>query len=260
MAISIQRVLDKLDSYLDKNQYQAAERHLCYWLEEADALGDSRGAFAVLNEMVGLYRKMEKKPEGLAACDRLIKLTEEASLSDTVSAATAFLNIATAYKSFGMAEEAYTLYEQAREIYERSLDHTDQRLAGLYNNMALTLAALGRFREAEDLYEKALLILGAVVESECERAITYLNLADLIHEQSEDGKDEQRVEESVQCAADLMEQAWDRGARDGNYAFVAEKCAPVFSHYGFFVVANRMKERSEKIHRGDIEKIKINKL
>ena len=63
MAIEIGRVLEKLDFYLEQEQYSAAERHLRYWLDEANALGDTRGAFAVLNEMVGLYRKqgMEKE-------------------------------------------------------------------------------------------------------------------------------------------------------------------------------------------------------
>ena len=39
--------------------------------------------------------------------------------------------------------------------------------------------------------------------------------------------------------------------RDGNYAFVCEKCAPVFEHYGYFVFAEELKERADKIYAGN---------
>ncbi|MBR3642196.1 MAG: hypothetical protein IKN57_01690, partial [Parasporobacterium sp.] len=78
MNISIPRVLDKLDAYLSKNQYRAADNHLRYWLTEADALGDTRSAFAILNEMIGLYRKCGMRQEGLKACERILQLIPEA--------------------------------------------------------------------------------------------------------------------------------------------------------------------------------------
>lgn len=36
--IPVGRIIDKLDSYLNKNDYDAAERHLRYWLAEAEEL------------------------------------------------------------------------------------------------------------------------------------------------------------------------------------------------------------------------------
>ena len=36
--ISVGRMIEKLDSYLNQNDYDAAERHLKYWLTEADSI------------------------------------------------------------------------------------------------------------------------------------------------------------------------------------------------------------------------------
>ena len=43
-CISIDRVLSRLDEYLNKNDYAAAERHLLYWLDEAERGCDARTA------------------------------------------------------------------------------------------------------------------------------------------------------------------------------------------------------------------------
>ena len=58
--ISVGRMIEKLDSYLNQNDYDAAERHLKYWLTEADAGHDMRGKLTVLNEQIGFYRKTGK--------------------------------------------------------------------------------------------------------------------------------------------------------------------------------------------------------
>ena len=39
-CISLDRILDKLDGYLHKNDYTSAERHLRYWLAETESVGD----------------------------------------------------------------------------------------------------------------------------------------------------------------------------------------------------------------------------
>ena len=252
MAVEIGRVLEKLDSYLKKEQYLAAERHLKYWLDEADALGDPRGAFAILNEMVGFYRKQAMEPEGLAVCKRLTDLITQMGIEDSPGAATAYLNIATAYKSYGKTQDALPLYERAREIYERDLDETDVRLAGLYNNMALALGESLQYDEASTLYEQALSILSQSRGSEPEQAVTYLNLADLYVQKLGSEAAESKVEEALKRAEDLLYLAWNSGQRDGNYAFVASKCAPVFSHYGHFVYASTLQEREQNIRSSDI--------
>ena len=48
--IPIGRIIEKLDSYLNQNDYASAERHLRYWLSEAETCHDMRGKLTVLNE------------------------------------------------------------------------------------------------------------------------------------------------------------------------------------------------------------------
>ena len=36
--------------------------------------------------------------------------------------------------------------------------------------------------------------------------------------------------------------------RDGYYAFVCEKCAPTFDYYGWFLIADDLKERAKTIY------------
>lgn len=43
VSIPVGRVIEKLDSYLNQNDYSSAERHLEYWLSEAEAGEDDRG-------------------------------------------------------------------------------------------------------------------------------------------------------------------------------------------------------------------------
>ncbi len=246
MDISIPRVLEKLDAYLGKNQYRAAERHLRYWLAEADALGDSRSAFAILNELIGLYRKCEMKEEGLNACERTLALVREMGIGDSAGAATAYINAATAYKSFGMPEEALPLYKQAKVIYEREVG--DERLAGLYNNMAVTLADLSKPGQALELYERALLILKEQEGSEPEQAVTFLNMADLVNRESGPEAGEEKIVTYLKEAETLLDRAWDKD-KSPNYAFVAEKCAPVFRYYGSFMTAKKLEERAARIRK-----------
>ena len=56
-SIPQRRVIERMDAYMARRDYAGAERHLLYWLEEARALRDRRGALTVLNELVGHYRK-----------------------------------------------------------------------------------------------------------------------------------------------------------------------------------------------------------
>ena len=57
--IPTRRILEKLDEHLGRNDYLSAEQLLRYWLSEADNKKDLRGKLTVLNEQIGLYRKMK---------------------------------------------------------------------------------------------------------------------------------------------------------------------------------------------------------
>ena len=59
------RVLDKLDSLLQSNDYAGAKRMLQYWLSEAEYTGDDQGVLLMQNELMGLCRKLGEKEKAL---------------------------------------------------------------------------------------------------------------------------------------------------------------------------------------------------
>lgn len=244
--IPLDRVIRKLDEHLSHNDYAAAESCLLYWLEEAEAGRDRTGELVVRGELVGLYRKLGRERDSLFQSEKTMEIVEALGLSDGLDGATAFINRATALKAFGHAEEAVPLFEKARAVYESAEAVGAVRLAGMYNNYALALVDLKRFGEARALYEKALAVLANGEGGEPEQAVTWLNLADL--ETAERGPE--AAEEAVNRALGEAERLLDLPGleRDGNYAFVCEKCAPTFSYYGWFLTARELERRAEEIY------------
>jgi tetratricopeptide (TPR) repeat protein len=136
-------------------------------------------------------------------------------------------------------------FEKARDNYERNLPEDDERLGGLYNNMALALTSCGRYDEALDMFAAALRVMEKQEHGEPEQAITLLNMADALE-----------AELGPEGAAEAAEGYLDRAAelldtpdlpRNGYYAFVCEKCAPVFGHYGYFAAEEELRKRAKEI-------------
>lgn len=244
--IDVTRVIAKLDDHLGRNDYAAAERHLLYWREEAKQGNDLRGQFSLSEELMGLYRKLGRKEEAIANAETALRLITRLEIEDSVGAATAYLNAATVYKAFGAAEKGIPLFEKARKIYEEKLPAGDERLGGLYNNYALALVDLKRFDEARALYARALAIMNATEGGEPEAAITELNLASLAEAQYGLEQAEKEIEEHLDRAEKLLKKEGLR--KDGNYAFVAEKCATIFGYYGWFGVEAELKAESDRIY------------
>ena len=69
-----QRVVEKLDEYMSRRDYEGAEKHLLYWLEEARALGDERGELMVRNELVGHFRKTGGKEQAFEHAEAALAL------------------------------------------------------------------------------------------------------------------------------------------------------------------------------------------
>lgn len=244
--IPIRRVMDKLDEYLGKNDYPSSEQHLRYWAAEADAGNDMRGKLTVLNELIGLFRKRGKEIECMEAIESALSLADTLGMENTVSLGTTLINAATGYKAFGKADKAIPLYQKAQTIYESALEPDDGRLGGLYNNMALALTDLGHYRQAEELFGKALEIMSKQKHGEAEMAITYLNLADLITAEFGAEAGEERIGAYLAEAEKLLDT--ESLPQDGYYAFVCEKCAPTFGYYGYFLTERKLTQRAREIY------------
>lgn len=240
--IPVNRIIMKLDELFSHNDLGEAGRLLRYWESEAEALGDKSGLITVLSEEMGYYRRAGDAERGLDAVQRGLSLVESEGIGEEVSGATVMLNAATTMKAFGHAADAVVIYAMAEKVYKNKLSADDYRLAGLYNNFAAALTELREFKKAREMYSAAAAILMARGDHREELAVTYVNVANLICEED--------IEDSE--AEEYMRRAWRIldaiENRDGNYAFVAEKCAPAFGYFGFFREEKELKRRAEEIY------------
>ncbi len=244
-AIPINRAIEKLDECYSRGDLAGAERVAKSWISEAQEGRDLRGEFAIRNELMGIYRKTGKKDPAIENAEAALDLVRRIGIQGSISEGTALVNAATVYKAFEMPDKSIDLFEKAKLIYEKELD-TDWRLGGLYNNMALTLADLGRLSEAKEMFGKALDEMQKIEGSEAEQAVTWLNLADLAAMEYGLEAAESEIRGCCGHAVELLDS--DKLARDGNYAFYCEKCAPVFDYYGFFMVAEILNNRAKDIY------------
>ena len=192
------RVIEKMNEYMSRRDYAGAERHLLYWLAEAQLGRDRDGQLMLRNEMVGHYRKTGQKDKAMESAREALALLAEMGLEDAVIAGTTYINIATACNAFGDFERSRELFEKARAVYEGSEHVEPQLLGGLYNNMALTYAALGR-------YEEAVGVMADVPDGELEQAITFLNMANAVEAQLGMEEGESRIYGLVDRAEELLE-------------------------------------------------------
>ena len=247
--VPIGRIMERLRRYEDRSDWEAAERHLIYWLTEAEQKRDERGELTLHNEMMGFYRKQGDRERALEHAAKATELISRLEMEDTVTAGTTWINAGTVKEAFGDPAAGLRLFEKARENYEKNLERTDSRLGGLYNNMALALTAVEEYAEARKLFRLALDVMEHQENGEAEQAITWLNMADAAEAELGTEEAESTVEEYLNRAARLLDT--ESLPRNGYYAFVCEKCAPVFGHYGYFLKEAELKKRAEEIHERD---------
>ena len=243
--VPVGRILDKLREYEDRNDWEGVERHLKYWLAEAEANRDERGQLMLNNELMGYYRKQGKQDEAFYHADRATELIRKLGMEDTVTAGTTWVNAGTVREAFGDPVGGLEFFEMARANYEKNLPENDARLGGLYNNMALALTVCGRYDEAENMFRRAITVMEKQEHGEPEQAITWLNMADAAEAALGAEAAEEKVEEYLDRAEELLNT--ESLPRNGYYAFVCEKCAPVFGHYGYFAEEAELQRRVKEI-------------
>ena len=241
-SVPQQRIMEKVDEYMSRRDYAGVERHLNYWLEEAKLGHDQKGELMIRNELIGHYRKVQDRDRAFLHAEAALALLDEIGFEGSISAGTTCVNAATAYQAFGENERALAIFERARTNYEAIPALKPELLGGLYNNMALTLVSLGRYDEANALYEKAIETMGKAEHGALEQAITYLNMANA----AEDEKGLLDASEAIDAYLGKAQTLLDAPGipHEGYYAFVCEKCAPTFEYYGWFAAANELNERA----------------
>ena len=245
-AIPVRRIIEKMDEYMSRLDYAGAERHLKYWLAEARASGDRRGELTMLNELIGHSRKTSQREMAERCFREALAMIVELGLEDSVTAGTTYINIATASYVFGNYERSMDMFSRAEAVYRQHPDTEQKLLGGLYNNMGLTLTALGRYDEAMAAYEKALEQMAKVPGGALEQAETCLNMANTLEYRYGAVEAEKRINALLDRAEALLDTP--DLPHDGYYAYVLDHCAPTFERYGYFLTAQRLKEQTKQYY------------
>ena len=243
IRIPLSRIIEKVDSLFNKNDYLEAGKLLEYWLKEASALKDRQGELSILNELIGYYRKVKNEAKALESINKALLLLDVLEQKGSITGGAVLLNCATAFKAFEKSDKALPLYLEAENIYKNLLDSNDERFGGLYNNFALALVDLNEFDKAIDYYYKAIAVMQKIDNGKQDLAITYVNLAHLF-----DQKGDKR-EKSVDCLFKAYELLNDDSIiKNGYFAYVLSKCAPSFKYFGFDKIATELETLSKEIY------------
>ncbi len=237
--IPVDRIMEKYDKHIEDGEFERAESHLKYWLDEAKSVGDEAGEIVILGELMGFCRKNGKKEEAFAYANSAVSKVEKYGFGDSVTGATAILNAGTVDRTFGENEMSATLYKNAEAVYEKLLDKSDDRLGGLYNNFASALTQLGEYDSALDKYNKALAIMSMKENGKLECAITYLNIADLFEKRYGGEAAEEKISEMLDKAYELLTD--ESIEHNSYYKFVLDKCIPAYDYYGQFMRSELLK-------------------
>ena len=242
-APSVRRVIEEYDRLIAMDAGTEAGKLLEFWQEEFETNGNWASQITILNEMMGFYRNTGEAAKGLAASEKGITLIRAHGMADTVSGGTTFLNAATTMKAFGKAKEAMPFYEEAFRAYGESLDPSDYRFGGLFNNMAVAWGGQGDYRKAEVYYRKAMDIMEALRPgSILEIAVTWVNLAVLYEKWGQDEKIDDCLERAI------CEFRSEDVPHDGYYAFNCRKCAKTFDHFGYFRMKKMLLDEADRIY------------
>ena len=244
--LNIGSVISELDGILSKNRYDDARIFLEEQINVAKQLNDSKALFTLCNECIGLYRKIGDRENCYKYCRETLDSVSVLNLENDIAGATAYINCGAAYKAFGEASQSIVYFERALALYEKLLPINDRRLAGLYNNYALSLVDLKEYEKALFLYNRAISVLDKNPRFNLEQAVTYLNMANAAEAQ----KGLEETCEEIEVLLDKAEKVLNENLSedDGNYAFVCEKCAPTFGYYGRFLYEKELNERARKIY------------
>ena len=244
VTLDVPAIIAELDRLLNAGCLNDASQYLASFREKAHECGDWRAELSMMSEQLGLCRRTNDAALAEECVSSVQQILTEHRMNDTVSGATVLLNAATTLKCFGEAERSMPIFRHVARVYSANLDPADYRIAGLYNNMALSYADLGAYEEAERHFELALLTVSKTTNPGNDLAVTYCNMAEMYYAQnSEDARIEQCLDRAYEnlCAEGLP--------HDGYHAFTLSKCIPCFDKHGFFLYAKELRERMDGINR-----------
>lgn len=243
--IQLMQVVGDLEAYVSHKEFDKAEAHIKKWTEEAARLGDKMSELALHNEAMTYFRDQKKPEEALAHADAAIAILQDPSVDTSRGEATVLMNAANTCRRFGDKEKALFLYVQAVDAFERLFSANDERLANIYNNVALAFTLLEEYGGAMDLYKKALVILQKDKDSLMEEALTQMNIAAMFYQQYGPEEGKELIDERAEMAKRLIDS--ESLPRDNFYGMVCEKLAAGYEHLGRFDYQKELLGRANRI-------------
>lgn len=149
-------MMKQVDALLDEGKAKEAEDFMLEAYDRAQQEENGGLALAVRNEQIGYYRATSQKDKLLPILTDTILLAQDLGLEGTIPYATTILNVANGYRSVGNLELSKRYYLEAEQIYQDQPEIDSMLLAGLYNNMSLLWEELGEYEEALLYQQKAL--------------------------------------------------------------------------------------------------------
>lgn len=241
--LNISRFIEKLDSHFKSNDLEGAKKTILFWESEAKALNDERALLSILNEGLGLFRRLSDRENALRVADEASMLLK--AMPEGASKAVILTNLATTLSAFEKPEQSIKYYSLAEDIYKNSSQKISFEFAALLNNKSSALSSLKRYDEAETCLENAIEILKAVKERDCEIALSLLGIA---HIKFEKGSSNEEIEPLLDLAWEYINS--DGQKRDSNYAFIISKCAPSYRFFSRDLEADALEEVAKEIYGG----------
>lgn len=241
--LNISRFIEKLDFHFKSNDLEGAKKTILFWESEAKALNDESALLSVLNEGLGLFRRISDRENALRVADEVISLLD--SLPMGLSKAVILTNLATTLSAFGALDKSIKYYSLAEDIYKNSSQKISFEFAALLNNKSSALSSLKRYDEAKTCLEDAIEILKAVGGRDCEIALSLLGIA---HIEFEKGSSNEKIEPLLDLAWEYINS--ENQKRDSNYAFIVSKCAPSYRFFKRNLEADALEEVAKEIYGG----------
>ena len=246
--IDVDRFLKKLDGCFNKNDLVSADECIDFWESEARNACDERALLTILNERLGLSRRMNDSKKGTDAILECISLVEKLNLTNNISGATIYINAATTSSHFGKDQEGIVLYDKAKKCYVDNGQTNSYEYATLLNNSAGVLCKLKKYDLAEKNYLDAIEILKKLGNRDGEIALSLVMLAYIAYDSSDNPDDTvyEKVENLLDESIKYLKS--DKIVRDGNFAFILDKCAPSFDYFKRPGQAKAMRELAKEIY------------
>ena len=243
--MEVQRPLRDFRELIEQEQFEEAERLLVCKLEEAKEQEDWNAQLQFLNQQIDFYRLRNKKELGEEAILNAIAVGKEKKEEKVLLYANTLVNAGKAIRDFGDAKRAVELYEEAYEIYKEQFHENDYRFAAFYNHMGVACEEVGRFEDAEQCFNKAIVIMERLPRGEVELALTHVNLACVYHQAGRNEKMEFHLHKAEQYFDS------DNVMRGGYYAHACITCAEKLEKLGYQKEVEQLKERARRVYERD---------